>query len=69
LVEEKNSLVRQKKTLKLSQSFSGVKDASVFLPIEVDIYHEWIAKEIERKLAKDAQIAKCRLVLRKEKSS
>ena len=39
----------------------------MFLLMEVDIYREWIAKEIERKLAKDAEIAKCRLVLRKEK--
>jgi hypothetical protein len=29
--------------------------------MEVDIYPEWIAKEIERKLAKDAQIAKVQI--------
>ena len=50
--------VRETQTLKLSQLFSGAKDVSALLPLELDIYHEWIAKEIERKLAKDAQIVK-----------
>jgi hypothetical protein len=29
--------------------------------MEVDIYREWIAKEIKRKLVKDAEIAKVQI--------
>jgi hypothetical protein len=56
--KREENLVRQKKTQPIIQWSKGCQRVSAH---GSRIYREWIAKEIERKLVKDAEIAKVQI--------